>query len=306
MRAVGIAIGLAMIWVLLWGSASPANVLGGLAIGTGLVLLVPGLRRRHRGQLFVIRPVAIARLVGHMLATTVTSNIVLTREVLSRSSSIRTAVVGVPLPGCSDELLTLITNLVANAVKFTDHGSVTVSVRAAAPEHDEVQLRVEVRDTGPGVDPDRGTETLAELVVEIDNGRWSGVPFRLRSGKALGVKRKEVLVTFKPAAHVPVGLTGDALPDRLRLVMGPDQITLGLNVNGPADPLELDHVEMDVELGAGRLPPYGEVLAGVLDGDPLLSVRGDTAEQCWRIVDPVLQAWRAGDVARLISRADAR
>lgn len=149
----------------------------------------------------------------------------------------------------------------------------------------------------PGVDPDRGTETLAELVVEIDNGRWSGVPFRLRSGKALGVKRKEVLVTFKPAAHVPVGLTGDALPDRLRLVMGPDRITLGLNVNGPADPLELDHVEMDVELGAGRLPPYGEVLAGVLDGDPLLSVRGDTAEQCWRIVDPVLQAWRAGDVA---------
>ena len=149
----------------------------------------------------------------------------------------------------------------------------------------------------PGVDPDRGTETLAELVVEIDNGRWSGVPFRLRSGKALGVKRKEVLVTFKPAAHVPVGLTGDALPDLLRLVMGPDRITLGLNVNGPADPLELDHVEMDVELGAGRLPPYGEVLAGVLDGDPLLSVRGDTAEQCWRIVDPVLQAWRSGDVA---------
>ena len=76
-------------------------------------MLVPGLRRRHRGQQFVFRPVAIARLVGHMLATTVTSNVVLTREVLSKSSSIRTAVVGVPLPGCSDELLTLITNLVA-------------------------------------------------------------------------------------------------------------------------------------------------------------------------------------------------
>ena len=149
----------------------------------------------------------------------------------------------------------------------------------------------------PGVDAARGTETLAELVVEVENSRWSGVPFRLRSGKALGVKRKEVLVTFKPAAHVPVGLTGDALPDSLRLVMGPDRITLGITVNGPDDPLELDHVEMDVELGAGRLPPYGEVLAGLLDADPLLSVRGDTAEQCWRIVDPVLQAWRAGDVA---------
>jgi glucose-6-phosphate 1-dehydrogenase len=45
------------------------------------------------------------------------------------------------------------------------------------------------------------------------------------------------------------------------------------------------------------LPAYGEVLAGVLDGDPILSVRGDTAEECWRVVDPVLQAWRAGKVA---------
>ena len=51
------------------------------------------------------------------------------------------------------------------------------------------------------------------------------------------------------------------------------------------------------DLGAGRLPAYGEVLAGVLDGDPLLSVRGDTAEQCWRVVDPVLEAWRAGETA---------
>jgi glucose-6-phosphate 1-dehydrogenase len=148
----------------------------------------------------------------------------------------------------------------------------------------------------PGVDADRGTETLAELVVEIENSRWSGVPFRLRSGKALGLKRKEVLVTFKPAAHIPVGLQGEAQPDRLRLVMGPDRITLGLTVNGPDDPLTLDNVELDVDLGAGRLPPYGEVLAGVLDGDPLLSVRGDTAEQCWRIVDPVLRAWRADQV----------
>ncbi|GAA1429087.1 glucose-6-phosphate dehydrogenase [Microlunatus lacustris] len=148
----------------------------------------------------------------------------------------------------------------------------------------------------PGVEPARGTETLAELVVEIDNHRWAGVPFRLRSGKALRAKRKEVLVTFKPVSHLPVGLQGDARADHLRLVMGPDQITLGLTVNGPDDPLELDHVDLDVELGAGRLPPYGEVLAGMLDGDPLLSVRGDTAEQCWRIVDPVLRAWRSGEV----------
>ena len=85
MRAVGIAVGLAVIWVLLWGSASPANVLGGLAVGVVLVVLVPGLRRRDRRPRFVFRPVAIARLVGHMLRTMVESNVVLTREVLTRA-----------------------------------------------------------------------------------------------------------------------------------------------------------------------------------------------------------------------------
>ena len=146
----------------------------------------------------------------------------------------------------------------------------------------------------PGVDPSRGTETLAELTLEVDNWRWAGVPFRLRSGKALSERRKEVLVTFKQVPHLPIGLTGQCAPARLRISMGPDQVSLELNVNGPGDPLELDRVLLNADFGEGRLPAYGEVLAGVLDGDPLLSVRGDTAEQCWRIVDPVLQAWRAG------------
>jgi glucose-6-phosphate 1-dehydrogenase len=149
----------------------------------------------------------------------------------------------------------------------------------------------------PGVDPARNTETLAELIVEMDNWRWSGVPFRLRSGKALRARRKEVLVTFKQLPHLPIGLRGEALPDRLRLSMGPDRMALEMNVNGPSDPLQLDRVSLDTDMNPGRLPAYGEVLAGVLDGDPLLSVRGDTAEECWRIVYPVLQAWREGKVA---------
>jgi glucose-6-phosphate 1-dehydrogenase len=148
----------------------------------------------------------------------------------------------------------------------------------------------------PGVDPARNTETLAELIVEIENWRWAGVPFRLRSGKALRERRKEVLITFKPTPHLPTGLEGKPIPDQLRLTMGPDRIALEMNVNGPNDPLVLDRVSLDVDLNPGRLPAYGEVLAGVLDGDPLLSVRGDTAEECWRIVDPVLQAWREGKV----------
>jgi multicomponent Na+:H+ antiporter subunit E len=112
MRSFGYIVGLAAIWVLLWGSASPANVLSGIAIGAGLVVLVPGLRPRTAGH-YRVRPVALARLVRYMLAVTVRSNVELAREVVSRTSSLRTAIVGVPLPGCSDEILTLITNLVA-------------------------------------------------------------------------------------------------------------------------------------------------------------------------------------------------
>jgi glucose-6-phosphate 1-dehydrogenase len=148
----------------------------------------------------------------------------------------------------------------------------------------------------PGVDPARNTETLAELTVEVDNWRWAGVPFRLRSGKALAERRKEVLITFKPLPHLPTGLHGDASPDRLRLLMQPDHVSLEMNMNGPDDPFDLDRVALSADLNPGRLPAYGEVLAGMLDGDPLLSVRGDTAEECWRIVDPVLDAWRSDSV----------
>jgi glucose-6-phosphate 1-dehydrogenase len=148
----------------------------------------------------------------------------------------------------------------------------------------------------PGVDPSRNTETLAELTVEVDTWRWAGVPFLLRSGKAIQDFRKEIAVTFKPTPHLPTGLKGVAAPDRLRIALGPDKLALDINVNGPDDPLELDRASLEADFGAGRLPAYGEVLSGVLQGDPLLSVRGDTAEECWRIVDPVLDAWRTNQV----------
>jgi glucose-6-phosphate 1-dehydrogenase len=144
----------------------------------------------------------------------------------------------------------------------------------------------------PGVDPSRNTETLAELTVRIDNWRWHDVPFRLRSGKALSERKKEALITFKDVQHLPDGLHGQPVADKLRLSMGPDRMALEMNINGPEDPFELDRAVLDTDLLGGRLPAYGEVLAGVLAGNPLLSVRGDTAEECWRIVDPVLQAWR--------------
>ncbi|SLM02431.1 glucose-6-phosphate 1-dehydrogenase [Actinoplanes sp. SE50/110] len=147
-----------------------------------------------------------------------------------------------------------------------------------------------------GVDPSRETETLAELVLAVDTWRWAGVPFRLRSGKAVGSSRKEAIITFKEPPRLPTGLHGPERPNRLRIGFGPDRFALDFTVNGPGDPFELDPVTLETDFGPGDLPPYGEVLHGVFDDDPLLSVRGDTAEQCWRIVEPVTAAWRDGQV----------
>ncbi|TLM72443.1 glucose-6-phosphate dehydrogenase [Pseudarthrobacter sp. NamB4] len=143
-----------------------------------------------------------------------------------------------------------------------------------------------------GVDAARETETLAEVQVNIDNWRWKGVPFILRSGKALGVKRKEAVVTFRPVPHLPQGFTGVDAPNQLRIGFGPDTLAFDVDVNGPGNIFSLGRVTLDAELSASELLPYGEVLEGVLAGDPLLSVRGDTAEECWRIVEPVLKAWQ--------------
>lgn len=147
-----------------------------------------------------------------------------------------------------------------------------------------------------GVDAARGTETLAEAVFEVRNFRWAGVPFTLRSGKALGDPATEIVVRFRAVRHVPTGLTGSADGAVLRFSLGPDRISLELNVNGADDPFELERATLSADLGAGALRAYAEVLSGILDADPLLSVRGDAAEESWRIIQPIRDAWTRGEV----------
>jgi glucose-6-phosphate 1-dehydrogenase len=147
-----------------------------------------------------------------------------------------------------------------------------------------------------GVDPARETETLAEVTLEVSNWRWKGVPFTLRSGKALGARRREIVVTFKPARQLPVGLTGANEPTVLRIYLAPDAMSLEIDINGPGDPYELERASLDATFGDGQLLAYREVLAGILDGDPTLSVRGDSAVEGWRILAPVIAAWHADEV----------
>lgn len=148
-----------------------------------------------------------------------------------------------------------------------------------------------------GVDPGNGTETLAELTVAVDTWRWAGVPFVLRSGKALDATRQEIVVTFRPVPHLPTGFSGPSRPARLRIRLKPATMELDLVTNGRNDPFDLEWDTLHADFGASELSAYGEVLAELMAGEPTLSVRGDVAEECWRIVEPVLAAWRAGAVA---------
>lgn len=113
MTTILFAGGLTVLWVLAWGEASVANVVSGLAVAIGLLVLTPdswGWRSRPP-----IRPVAIARFLLQVSVTIVRSNLMLTRQVLSIHPKLHTGVVAVPLPRCSDGLLTLVTNVLALA-----------------------------------------------------------------------------------------------------------------------------------------------------------------------------------------------
>jgi glucose-6-phosphate 1-dehydrogenase len=126
-----------------------------------------------------------------------------------------------------------------------------------------------------GVDPARGTETHAEVVLRADTPRWAGTRFVLRTGKALGAQRKRVTVHFRTAA-----------PECDQRV-APDRLEIDLEAPGRPG-------------GApGELTAYREVLTDVLTGRSRTSVGREEAEQAWRVVQPVLDGWAAGEVPLL-------
>jgi glucose-6-phosphate 1-dehydrogenase len=131
-----------------------------------------------------------------------------------------------------------------------------------------------------GVDPHRCTETFAEVLLELDTPRWAGTRFRLRAGKALARRRKAVVARFRPPGR-----------NQLRIGLdGPDDIALELTGAAPG-PLTLTSPPARADL-----PAYGRVLLEILSGGSALSVRGDEAEEAWRIVTPILESWGRGRI----------
>ncbi len=144
-----------------------------------------------------------------------------------------------------------------------------------------------------GVDPSRETETYACLGLAVDTARWRGVPFELRTGKAVGQPRRRIKLHFR--ATPGSALTGR--PAALCLDMSPNRVTLELQMSGPSGLPGTAAELLEVSRPRQQMPASARLLRDVLAGDPTLTVRDDEAEQCWRIIDPVLATWRTGSPA---------
>ena len=150
----------------------------------------------------------------------------------------------------------------------------------------------------PDVAPDSNIETYVAMRLEIDNWRWAGVPFYIRTGKHMAQRLTEIAIRFKQAPHAPFRNTPvDALPPNwLVLTIAPDEgISLQFEAKRPGAGMELTPVKMNFcykdwfpkEPNVG----YETLLYDVMIGDSTLFMRADMVEQAWRIVQPVLDAW---------------
>jgi glucose-6-phosphate 1-dehydrogenase len=149
------------------------------------------------------------------------------------------------------------------------------------------------------VKTDSTTETYAALKLTIDNWRWAGVPFYLRTGKALGIKRTEVAIKFKQA---PFAMFRDTPVDRLSqnyLVISiepTEGITLQFNTKVPGPTINIDGVEMKFRykdyFSVAPATGYETLIYDCMIGDNILFQRADSVEAGWQAVQPFLDAWK--------------
>jgi glucose-6-phosphate 1-dehydrogenase len=149
------------------------------------------------------------------------------------------------------------------------------------------------------VKPDSTTETYVALKLMIDNWRWAGVPFYLRTGKALGMKRTEVAIKFKQAPFAMFNCTPvDTLAENY-LVIGVEPtegIALQFNTKVPGPTITLDGVEMKFRykdyFKAEPATGYETLIYDCMIGDNILFQRADSVEAGWKAVQPFLDAWK--------------
>ena len=151
----------------------------------------------------------------------------------------------------------------------------------------------------PGVAPDSRTETFVAARLLIDNWRWAGVPFYLRSGKRLAARKSEIAIVFKSVPHSifePIR-AADMQPDTLVLKVQPDEgMELTIQAKQPGPKLCMGGLSLNFrysELPGGEsFEAYERLLLDAMLGDQTLFIRSDVIAGSWRLFTPVLENWQ--------------
>jgi len=158
----------------------------------------------------------------------------------------------------------------------------------------------------PGIDTGSKTATFAALRLEIDNWRWQGVPFYLRSGKCLREKLSTIAIEFKRPPHMLFPSTdGGMSPNILMLFLQPDEgIHWRFEAKVPDTVADTQDVDMEFHYAESfpdvAIPEaYERLLLEALAGDASLFTRADEVEAAWGLIDPVAQAWASGPLPTL-------
>lgn len=149
----------------------------------------------------------------------------------------------------------------------------------------------------PGVSPESKTETFVALKAEIDNWRWSGVPFYLRTGKSMQSKVSEIVLNFEEVPHSIFNAEAEMPPaNRLVIQMQPTEaIRLSVMVKKPGDGMRLTPVNLNLDLSEtykkGTYNAYQRLLVDLIRGNLSLFMRDDELDAAWTWIDPIIEAW---------------
>jgi glucose-6-phosphate 1-dehydrogenase len=155
----------------------------------------------------------------------------------------------------------------------------------------------------PGVSQTSRTETFVAARLLIDNWRWAGVPFYLRTGKRLAKRSTEIVIQFRCAPHI-VFREREIEPNRLVLNIQPEEgISVSFGAKRPGTEMRIGNVTMNFSykegFGDASRSAYATLVNDCLRGDATLFDRGDNVEAAWSLVDPILDVWGAARTARV-------
>jgi glucose-6-phosphate 1-dehydrogenase len=142
--------------------------------------------------------------------------------------------------------------------------------------------------------PDSNVETFVALRCWVDNWRWAGVPFYLRTGKRLPKRASEIAIYFNSVPRILYNANPRAplAPNMMTIRIQPDEgLALHIISKVPGSQMHLAQVQVDFHYGTASPEAYETLLRDIILGDQTLFMRRDTVEMAWRFVEPILEAW---------------